>query len=75
MGLDALCGTVRSNLLATEPLPSLNRVYSTSIQEERVKTIARVKGEQGEIISLAAQAGSKGKDVVIPRTKHGLHSL
>ena len=62
MGLDdALYGTVRLNLLATEPLPSLNRVYSTLIQEERVKTMARVKGEQGEIIALAAQAGSEGK--------------
>jgi len=35
-----LYGTVRSNLLATEPLPTLNRVYSTLIQEQRVKDIA-----------------------------------
>ena len=35
MGLEGdLYRTVRSNLLATEPLPSLNRVYSTLVQEE-----------------------------------------
>ena len=32
MGLDdAIYGTVRSNLLANDPLPSLNRVYSAMI--------------------------------------------
>ncbi|KAK3017878.1 hypothetical protein RJ639_004174 [Escallonia herrerae] len=46
MGLDeTIYGTVRSNLLAQDPLPNLNRVYSTLIQEERVKTIAREKEE------------------------------
>nr|GMD60533.1 retrovirus-related Pol polyprotein from transposon TNT 1-94 [Ipomoea batatas] len=38
MGLDeASYGTVRTNMLATEPLPSLNKVYATLIREERVK--------------------------------------
>ncbi|KAK3030496.1 hypothetical protein RJ639_038802 [Escallonia herrerae] len=47
MGLDeTIYGTVRSNLLAQDPLSNLNRVYSTLIQEERVKTIAREKEER-----------------------------
>ena len=36
MGLDTKClGTVRSNLLAIERLPSLNKVYATVLREER----------------------------------------
>ena len=58
MGLDdVLYGTVRSNLLATDPLPSLNRVYSILIQEERVKAIVRTKEEKTEIVGLAVQTG------------------
>jgi len=34
-------GTVRSNLLAIEPLPSLNRVYAIVLQEERQQTMAK----------------------------------
>ena len=35
LGLDdAVYGTVRSNILAQEPLPNLNKVYSVLIQEE-----------------------------------------
>ncbi|WVZ16525.1 hypothetical protein V8G54_009507 [Vigna mungo] len=38
MGLgDASYGTVRSNVLIGDPLPSLNRVYAILVQEERVK--------------------------------------
>lgn len=55
MGLDdATYGTVRSNLLATGSLPTLNRVYSTMIQE-RVRMITRTIEERGEVMSLAAQ--------------------
>ena len=58
MGLDdVLYGTVRSNLLATDPLPSLNRVYSILIQEERVKAIVRTKEERIEIVGWAVQTG------------------
>lgn len=36
MGLDTdQFGTVRSNLLAMEPLPSLNKVYAAILREER----------------------------------------
>lgn len=62
MGLDdVLYGTVRSNLLATDPLPSLNRIYATLIQEERVKSIARTKEERGEVVGLAVQTAGRAR--------------
>ena len=46
MGLDKVVyGTIHSNLLTADPLPSLNRTYSTLIQEERMKAITRAKEE------------------------------
>ena len=54
MGLDdATYGTVRFNLLATDMLPTLNRVYLTMIQEERVRMITRTTEERREVMSLA----------------------
>lgn len=51
MGLDnSMYGIVRSNMLATNPLPSLNRVDSTLIQEERMKAITQAKEEHREIV-------------------------
>ncbi|WVZ19190.1 hypothetical protein V8G54_006512 [Vigna mungo] len=41
--------TTQSNVLATNSLPSLNRVYATMLQEERVRTITR----RGMIMGLA----------------------
>ena len=62
MGLDDTSyGTVRSSVLATDPLPSLNRVYAIMVQEERMKTITRSKEEKGMVVGLAVQAGSKSK--------------
>jgi len=59
MGLDGnLYGTVRSSLLAIEPLPSLNRVYST---EERVKNMAWTREDHGEFMALATQSTFKQK--------------
>jgi len=56
MGLDdVVYGTVRSNLLAANPLPSLNRIYSTMIQEDRVRTITRAKEERGKVMGLVVQ--------------------
>ncbi|KAI5388425.1 hypothetical protein KIW84_074204 [Lathyrus oleraceus] len=60
MGLDdAIYGTVRSNLLVTDPLPNLNRVYSTMIQEERVRMMTRTTEERKEVISLAIQTNGR----------------
>lgn len=51
---------MRSDLLATNPLPSLNRVYSTMIEEERMITITRAKEERGEVMGLAMQTSGRG---------------
>lgn len=60
MGLDdTLYGTVRSNMLAADPLSTLNRVYSILIQQERANTITRAKEEKGEVIGLAVQTYSR----------------
>nr|GMD59994.1 retrovirus-related Pol polyprotein from transposon TNT 1-94 [Ipomoea batatas] len=53
MGLDEITyGTVRSNILAAEPLPSLNKAYGIVIRDEKVKSMARVSEERGEPIGL-----------------------
>ncbi|XP_073298476.1 uncharacterized protein [Primulina huaijiensis] len=62
MGLDeGSYGTVRSNLLATEPLPTLNKVYLALAQEERMKIITRAREERGEVIGLAVQTNTRLK--------------
>jgi hypothetical protein len=62
MGLDdVLYSTTRSSLLATDPLPPLNRVYATLIQEERVKAVSRIKEERIEIVGLAVQTGGRAR--------------
>lgn len=62
MGLDdVLYGRTRSSLLATDPLPSLNRVYATLVQEERVKAISRTKEERTKIVGLAVQTGGRAR--------------
>ncbi|KAH0639302.1 hypothetical protein KY285_035888 [Solanum tuberosum] len=60
MGLDdTLYGTVRTNMLDADPLPTLNRVYAILIQQEKVNTITRAKEERGEVIRLAVQTNSR----------------
>ncbi|GAU48759.1 hypothetical protein TSUD_281100 [Trifolium subterraneum] len=60
MGLDdVLYGTTRSSLLATDPLPPLNRVYATLVQEERVKAVSRTKEERTKIVGLAVQTDKR----------------
>ena len=63
MGLDEnVFGTARSNILAQDPLPNMNKVYSILIHEERVKTIARGKDDRGEIMALATRTRPDGKN-------------
>nr|GEZ29201.1 hypothetical protein [Tanacetum cinerariifolium] len=53
MGLDEnVYGTTRSKILAQDPLPNMNKVYSILIQEERVKTMTRDKDDRPEIMEL-----------------------
>ena len=60
MGLDEDgYGTVRSNILSTEPLPNLNGVYVMIVQEEREWTMTRTKEERGNPMSFAVQASGQ----------------
>ncbi|XP_068477195.1 uncharacterized protein [Phaseolus vulgaris] len=62
MGLDdASYGTVRSNILASDPLPSLNRVYAMLVQEERLRMMAKSTEERGLVVGLAMHANYKEK--------------
>ncbi|KAK8945059.1 hypothetical protein KSP39_PZI008421 [Platanthera zijinensis] len=57
MGLDGdVYGMVRSNILAQEPLPRMNKVYSILVQEERVKTVVRGREDRGDMMALTARA-------------------
>ena len=79
MGLDeTVYGTVRSNLLTQDPLPSLNKVYSKLVQEECVRTVVCGKEEHGEIMSFVVQAdskfsGGKDKNIVCSNYNHPRH--
>ncbi|GJV24872.1 late embryogenesis abundant protein-related protein [Tanacetum coccineum] len=47
MGLDVKAyGTLHSNVLSSEPIPSLNKVYAMTILKERVQDAAQVKDER-----------------------------
>ncbi|QHN81408.1 uncharacterized protein DS421_20g686620 [Arachis hypogaea] len=62
MGLDdASYGTVRSNMLATDHLPSLNHVYAMLVQKERAKTMVKASKERGLVVGLAIQTGNRTK--------------
>ena len=50
-------GQYVSNILSTEPLPNLNRVYAMIVQQERVRTMTRTKEERGSPMSFAVQVG------------------
>lgn len=67
MGLeDGIYGTVCSNILSTDPLPGLNRVYAMVVQEERHRSIARNKEERGDVVGFSTQTGP---NVAVTRTK------
>ncbi|KAL9447402.1 hypothetical protein AB3S75_014964 [Citrus x aurantiifolia] len=57
MGLDdTIYGTVRSNVIAQDPLPSQSRAYALVVQEERHQTITRTRDVRVEAVSFAVQA-------------------
>ena len=54
MGLDdASYDTVRSNIMASDPLSSLNCVYALLVQEEGVRMMAKSTEERGLVVGLA----------------------
>ncbi|XP_045811171.1 uncharacterized protein LOC123905559 [Trifolium pratense] len=62
MGLDDdLYGTLRSNIIAQDPLPSLNRVYSLVVQEERHKTMTKGREARNEAVAFAVRGGSSNR--------------
>ncbi|KAF7839183.1 retrovirus-related Pol polyprotein from transposon TNT 1-94 [Senna tora] len=76
MGLDEEgYGTLRSNILSTEPLHNLNRVYAMTVQQERVKTVMKTKEERGNPMSFVIQAGvrNKGKTMTCSNCKRERH--
>ncbi|XP_072063916.1 uncharacterized protein [Arachis hypogaea] len=58
---DVSYATMRSSILAIDHLPSLNRVYTMLIQEERMKTITKSANERGLVVGLAVHVGNKAR--------------
>ncbi|CAM8968584.1 unnamed protein product [Rhodiola kirilowii] len=52
---DVSFGTLRSNLMALDPLPPLNRVYALAIQEEHLKTVVLSRDSSSDTMALAAR--------------------
>lgn len=76
MGLDETTyGTIRSNILAQDPLPNLNKVYSILILEERARTVARGKEERGEVLVFVVRIrmNEKDKSVVCSHCRRNGH--
>jgi len=76
MGLDeTMYGTVRSIILAQDPLPIMKRVYSNLIQEERMKFIARSRDERRDVMALAARSRTDrtGKTAICSHCKRSGH--
>lgn len=62
MGLYApYYGQLRSNILAQDPLPSLNRAYQLVVQDERVRAASAVPDEKLEVVGFAVRTGGRGR--------------
>lgn len=55
MGLDENYGTLRSNVLAQDPIPPLGKVYSLVVQDERVKSIVKDRDSQLDSVAFATR--------------------
>ncbi|KAH9685729.1 retrotran gag 3 domain-containing protein [Citrus sinensis] len=53
---DTIYGTVHSNIIAQDPLPSQSRAYALVVQEERHQTITRICDVRVEAVSFGVQA-------------------
>ncbi|XP_061366234.1 uncharacterized protein LOC133309467 [Gastrolobium bilobum] len=59
MGLDeSTFGNLRSHILNTSPLPSVNKVYTIVTQEETHRSISRVQDERSQVVGYSAQIDS-----------------
>ena len=73
MGLDIeQFGTVRSNLLATEPLPTLNKAYAIVPRDERQQLLMKGMENKAVVEALAfrAAATNKSKQPSRPKCTH-----
>lgn len=63
MGLDdSLYESVRSTILAADPMGNLNNIYSTLIREERMRTATKFKDDRPNVMSFAVQTNvSRGR--------------
>ena len=67
IGLDGAYATTRSNLLAQEPLPTLDRAYQQVSQAERLRDgeLSSSKNERDSIMAFAIQPDTRGKSRVV----------
>ena len=71
MGLDdEIYGTVRSNILTQDPLPSLTRVYSLAIQGERHRDMVRRRDNRTDAVSFAVSAVSTKATTAAASSSH-----
>ncbi|KAK4425256.1 hypothetical protein Salat_1719500 [Sesamum alatum] len=80
MGLDDdVYGTIRSNIIAQEPLPPLNRTYALIIQEERHRALTRTRDVRTEAVSFTVQgpksAPSSATNVVCKSCGKPVHEI
>lgn len=70
---DETFGTIRSQILSTEPLPSLTKACSIIAQEERQRILTMGQGEKIEASAFFAhkRGGSSGKANTGGRSNHG----
>ncbi|GJR90395.1 hypothetical protein Tco_0214406 [Tanacetum coccineum] len=57
---DDLYGNIRTNIIAQDSLPPLNRAYALVIQEERYKNMTKGKEGRSEAISFVTPTGGLG---------------
>lgn len=55
MGLNDSLNTTRSQILLSDPLPSINRVFAIMVQEERQKSIGSLVSTPGNMLTLATR--------------------
>ncbi|XP_051143404.1 uncharacterized protein LOC127259834 [Andrographis paniculata] len=61
MGLDDThYNTIRSNIIASDPLPNMNNIYSKITKQEQVRVMTQGGGERHEAMSLATKKSRGG---------------
>ena len=53
-------GRLRSTILTQDPLPSLNRAYQLTIQDERARMALEVPDDTGEVMEFVIRPSGRG---------------